>query len=282
MTADQEKSVIERISERKADIFKAEQKVADFILANPEEAVQLNVSEIAHASDVSEATVIRFCKHVGFRGYNHMRISLSRDLGRRYYFAVDPTSTSADSEFRNFFKVIAANMLKIGDMIDRQALQDAAEVIRGASLVHVVAVGNTNPVAQYMSYRLNRLNVRSFAGFSPEYSLMQIHLSQPGDVILAISQSGCSRQVVNALTLGKERGLPIVAITAHRYSPVSNLCDYLLLASSGDDHQYYFKSYSHLNEMAVGDALLSCLINQETLNRSENDKIELNMADSKL
>ena len=121
MTADQEKSVIERISERKADIFKAEQKVADFILANPEEAVQLNVSEIAHASDVSEATVIRFCKHVGFRGYNHMRISLSRDLGRRYYFAVDPTSTSADSEFRNFFKVIAANMLKIGDMIDRQA-----------------------------------------------------------------------------------------------------------------------------------------------------------------
>lgn len=58
MTADQEKSVIERISERKADIFKAEQKVADFILANPEEAVQLNVSEIARASEVSETTEI--------------------------------------------------------------------------------------------------------------------------------------------------------------------------------------------------------------------------------
>ena len=101
---------------------------------------------------------------------------------------VSPTSTSADSEFRNFFKVIAANMLKIGDMIDRQALQDAAEVIRGASLVHVVAVGNTNPVAQYMSYRLNRLNVRSFAGFSPEYSLMQNDSNEKGVMSLTRSE----------------------------------------------------------------------------------------------
>ncbi len=282
MGANETKTVIEFIEEKIPVIFKAERKVADFILANPEEAVQLNVSEIANASDVSEATVIRFCKHVGFRGYNHMRISLSRDLGRRYYFAVDGTTTEPDREFQNFFKVVAANMLKIGDAMDLDVLQNAANALRNAATVHVIAVGNTNPIAQYMGYRLNRLKIRSFAAFSPEYAMMQIHLSQPGDVILAISQSGCSKQVVSVLTVAKEKGLPIVAITAHRYSPVSNLSDYLLLAASGDEAQYYFKSYSHLNEMAVGDALLSCLINQETLDQSENDTIELRMADSKL
>ena len=79
-----QKNVLLRITEMYDKIFQAEKKVADFILKNPELAVNANVSELANYSGVSDATVIRLCKHLGYQGYYQMKICLSRDIGRRY------------------------------------------------------------------------------------------------------------------------------------------------------------------------------------------------------
>ena len=76
------KTVVEMIREKYNQIFMAERKVADFVLENPERAVNANVSELANLSGVSDATVIRFCKRIGFQGHYQFRITLSRDLGR--------------------------------------------------------------------------------------------------------------------------------------------------------------------------------------------------------
>jgi DNA-binding MurR/RpiR family transcriptional regulator len=73
------RTVIDTIQEHYDNIFNAEKKVADFILSNPEKAVNANVSELASFSGVSDATVIRFCKHIGYQGYYQLRINLSRD-----------------------------------------------------------------------------------------------------------------------------------------------------------------------------------------------------------
>jgi len=73
----QSKSVIETIKDNYDQIFSSEKKIADFILASPELAVNANVSELANYSNVSDATVIRFCKHIGYQGYYQLRINLS-------------------------------------------------------------------------------------------------------------------------------------------------------------------------------------------------------------
>ena len=73
------KTVVEMIREKYNQIFMAERKVADFVLENPERAVNANVSELANLSGVSDATVIRFCKRIGFQGHYQFRITLSRD-----------------------------------------------------------------------------------------------------------------------------------------------------------------------------------------------------------
>ena len=74
MEINQTKTVIETINENYDQIFSAEKKVADFILSFPELAVNANVSELANYSNVSDATVIRFCKHIGYQGYYQLRI----------------------------------------------------------------------------------------------------------------------------------------------------------------------------------------------------------------
>lgn len=83
MSNTEQKNVLITITEKYDEIFKAEKKVADFILKNPEVAVNANVSELANYSGVSDATVIRLCKHLGYSGYYQMKICLSRDMGSR-------------------------------------------------------------------------------------------------------------------------------------------------------------------------------------------------------
>ena len=75
------KEALQVISSEYNKIFSAEKKVADFILTNPHRAVELNVSELAKASGVSDATVVRMCHHIGYTGYHQFRIALSKDLG---------------------------------------------------------------------------------------------------------------------------------------------------------------------------------------------------------
>lgn len=76
-----EKNVLDIIKENYNNIFSAERKVANFVLKNPGDAVNCNVSELAKNSGVSDATVIRMCRHIGYNGYYQFRIALARDLG---------------------------------------------------------------------------------------------------------------------------------------------------------------------------------------------------------
>ena len=95
------REVLEVIREKYDEIFSAEKKVADFILKNPQKAVDSNVSELAKKSGVSDATVIRMCHHIGYAGYYQFRITLAGDLGRKQY-GVDniPESKDAVEEHR--------------------------------------------------------------------------------------------------------------------------------------------------------------------------------------
>ncbi|GAP39886.1 MurR/RpiR family transcriptional regulator [Flexilinea flocculi] len=277
----QSKSVIETIKDNYDQIFSSEKKIADFILASPELAVNANVSELANYSNVSDATVIRFCKHIGYQGYYQLRINLSRDLGRKQSRFIESTNGEADT-VDNLFKMIAADMMRIGQNIDQSTMVNCANLIKKCNHAHIIAVGNTSPFAQYMGFRLGRLGIKCSYGIVAEYFMNHINLAEKGDIVIAISQSGCSKQVVQAMELAKEKSLKQIAITAYKYSPVSSLADYLLLSDVGERTVYSSKNYSHLYEAAVIDALLYFVTNEETINANDADKPEIIFSEYKL
>ena len=109
-----------------------------------------------------------------------------------------------------------------------------------------------------------------------------VNLADADDIIVAISQSGTSKQVVQAMELAKEKGLKTIAITGHEYSPVSRLADYLLLSSAEEQSFNYYKSYSRLREIAVIDVLLHFVTNQETIAANKADMPEIILSEYKL
>ena len=126
------------------------------------------------------------------------------------------------------FQEYAQTMLAIGSRIDADVMWNCVNLLKTCKEAHIMAVGNTSPLAQYMGFRLGRLGIKSTYNVAAEYFMNHVNLADEDDLLIAISQSGTSRQVIKGLELGKEKGLKSIAITAFAQSPVSNLADYVL------------------------------------------------------
>jgi len=281
MDTNQDKTVIETIMENYDSIFMAEKKVADFILENPEKAVNSNVSELANYSRVSDGTVIRLCKHIGYQGYYQLRITLSRDLGRKQAADVDMENINEDT-VSGLFQVFASNIISIGKNLDQSKLLECANMIKTSKQVHMVAVGNASHLAMYMGFRLGRLGVKCTYSMSPEFFLNQVNLADSEEIVIAISKSGESKQVVQAMELAKERGLKIIAITGYEFSPVSRLADCVLLSTIMGQSFEYHKNYCHINEIVVIEALLNFVKNEEKILANNADIPEILLSEYKL
>lgn len=129
------------------------------------------------------------------------------------------------------FNKYAETMYAIGKRMDTKTMIESANLVKNCAHAHIIAVGNSSPLAQYMGFRLGRLGVRCSYNVASEYFLNHINLAEENDVIIALSQSGMSKQVIQAVELGKEKGLKTIAITAYARSPLSYIADYVLLCS---------------------------------------------------
>lgn len=276
-----EGTVLENLRSSYASLSASEKKIADYILKHPDRAVNCNVSELANASGTSDATIIRFCKHAGYSGYYQLRITLSRELGR-----IDRTfdPESDEGTIAGTLQKYAANIQSLSRRIDEKTFQECARLIENSHYVHIVAAGNTTPLAHHVGFRLGRLGIRSTFHMLSEYFLNDVVLAQDDDVLLAISQSGTSKQVVKALELAVERKITTIAVVGYEYSPISRLADYLLPAVVPEQSFDYRKNHAHVYEMAILDALLEVISN----NRKKQNQVmaqdlqEMLLSDMKL
>lgn len=250
-------TVLEEIMAMYDAFFQAEKKVADFILANPNTAVNSNVSELANSSGVSDATIIRFCKRLGYEGYYQMRLLLARDLGRQGH---DPVpSNSGDTSVQILFRDIAETTLAVAASTDESVFREAAELLKHCSMAHLVATGNTTSLCQDMGPRLEQMGIRCTYSVLAEHYMRHIELGSSTDVIVAISGSGTSKNVVKALNLAREKGMKSIAVTAFQYSPVSRIADCLLLSTPKGQADHSLFRVSRLNEMIVLEVLARML-----------------------
>lgn len=149
-------------------------------------------------------------------------------------------------------------------------------------MAHIIAVGNTIPLSQYIGFRLGRLGVKSSFGLSAEYYMNHINLAEKNDIIMAISKSGASKPILMGMELAKEKGLKCIAITSYEDSPVAEMADYVLISRGKDISFNYYKDYAHTNMMATIDALLEFLTNEEFIRNKQADRPEIILSEYKV
>ncbi len=259
---------LDSIRKNYADMFRAEKRVADYVLEHPREVVELNIAEVARRSETSDATVIRMCRHVGYEGFYQMKISLAADLlGKKR------DEKEQGNGIDKFFEILSRNINDVAKNIDQETVNKCVDILANAKMVYLTAWGNTGEIAADFAHRLTRLGIRSFVSDVPEYTIRSLGLVEKGDVLVAISHSGESTHVIQALQLAKEVGAETILITDASQSDAAREAQHVLCT---DSKEHLFKDLggaSHMMELMMVDVLLYLLQGRETMT-VKGDKTE--------
>ncbi|MDA9331063.1 MurR/RpiR family transcriptional regulator, partial [Gammaproteobacteria bacterium] len=131
------------------DLRKSEKIVGEFILADPKSIITMKTAEASSAMGISEPTLIRFCKALGFTGYQELKINLSQQLAADDYFVmyeIDQNDTIHEL-CEKVFDTTISEILNVRSQIDQNVLSDAIEILANAGRVEFYAFGGSAPVA---------------------------------------------------------------------------------------------------------------------------------------
>jgi RpiR family transcriptional regulator, carbohydrate utilization regulator len=212
----------------------AERKVAAYVVQHPEDAIRLSVTEVADRSGASEATVVRLCKKAGFQGFQDLKIRLLRELVppiRAIHEEVG-IDDGVSTVVQKVFSSSVAALQETGRALDQVALERAAALLDGADQVALFGVGNSGLVALDAADRLLRLGLRVLAETEGHHQAVRATLLGPADVVIAISHSGATRDVIAAVEIARRQGARVIVVSHQLRSPLASLSDVVLTSAA--------------------------------------------------
>lgn len=267
-------SVIENIKHNFEELFPAEKKTAQYILDHLEEVTLLNISQLAKKAHASEASIVRMAKHLGYNGFFQMRLLLSNDVAQKDSDMLNnaPLLTS-----EKIFSACANRIRSLSSFISTNDLLCAAKLICEARICHIIGAGNTIPIASDLGFRLQRNGQSCMYSSLPEQYFNNIALGDSSDLVIAISRSGASTQVLKALSLAKKKEMKILVITADPNSQIMDFSDAILqINDTNEMHNQNVRADSHLLELAVNDALIYVIKNYPLFNFDDKLPTQIN------
>lgn len=218
-------SLIEKIRRTYPDLSQSERLVADYICERLPQVSRMSIRELKQAIGVSEPTVFRFCQAIGFRGFKEFKISLAEQTPTfQDYFTVIPQE--GKSEVQNLVEQL---LLSERDAIettmhqlDYGLLERAAEMIVGAKRICLFGISTSFDVCRDMQRRLNRLGLPAWASNEFHDAVAQTASFEQSDLLICVSQSGATREVLDMAKSAAQQGLPVLALTAF---PASRLAE---------------------------------------------------------
>ena len=267
-------SVIENIKHNFEELFPAEKKTAQYILDHLEEVTLLNISQLAKKAHASEASIVRMAKHLGYNGFFQMRLLLSNDVAQKDSDMLNnaPLLTS-----EKIFSACANRIRSLSSFISTNDLLCAAKLICEARICHIIGAGNTIPIASDLGFRLQRNGQSCMYSSLPEQYFNNIALGDSSDLVIAISRSGASTQVLKALCLAKKKEMKILVITADPNSQIMDFSDAILqINDTNEMHDQNVRADSHLLELAVNDALIYVIKNYPLFNFDDKLPTQIN------
>lgn len=248
--------MLARIKSARDTLRKSEQKVADVVIADPEESVQSSIQAIATRAGVSEPTVIRFCRALDCVGFQQFKIKLAQDLARRgTFFYQDVTSGDSSKELANkLLDGAIASLVQIRNQINETALDEAIQLYENCKRVELYGSGGSAVVAEDAQLKFFRLGKPAIAYSDPHIQAAAAALLDKDALVIAISHSGRSSDILKTVDIAKEAQAKVIAVTATR-SPLAQRSDVALTVDVNEDSDIFSPVKSRLGQMVVLDVL---------------------------
>jgi DNA-binding MurR/RpiR family transcriptional regulator len=209
----------------------SEAELAKYIIEKPNEASQLSISQIANKIHISPATITRFCQKMTFSGFNEFKHEL-----KRYIDLKNKPTASSDIKEIDYFSKLYQSHLELIEQTFRKIpypdLQQAVALLNAAEKIHVYGIGNSGIAAQEFKWKFFRIGFNVESITDPHQAVMDAALTSETNLVIGISVSGKTKEVIDAVKIAKRQGATILAITSEKSSDLAQLADLTLIVMS--------------------------------------------------
>ncbi|MBG0917961.1 MurR/RpiR family transcriptional regulator [Exiguobacterium sp. SRB7LM] len=251
-----------RIRGAYSTLSKKEQRIADYILKQPEQIIHHTINQVADDLDVAESTVFRFCQRVGFKGYQALKIALASDVVAPLQ-DIHEDITETDTALEIAEKIFSTNGKTIEStrqILEGASLEKTVELFLGARRIEFFGSGGSAVVALDAYHKFVRSGLQVSAMLESHMQLMSASQLTAEDVAVVISHSGASKETLDIAKLLKEKGVPTIAITNYAKSPLSKIVDVSLFTVSQETAFRSEALASRIAELSLIDALFTAVM----------------------
>ncbi len=230
-----DRGVLSRLGRLRPELTGALAQVAEVVLADPAGVSHATITDLAERVGTSPGTITRFCRALGYGGYQELKVALAEDAGRaaqgRWNTDIGREIHEGDSLAQVLQVLLAADVSALqetADQLDLAAVDACVRALVDARQAHYFGIGTSGATAEELRLRLHRIGIPSWSWQDVHNGLVAAALLDPRDVAVGISDSGRIKETVEFLQEARRRGATTVAITADARSPIADEADIVL------------------------------------------------------
>jgi len=210
-------------------LSKSERKVALAVLDHPNLIVDQNITALARAAQVSEPTVVRFCRTLGYDGWHEFKLKLAQGLALALPgLNEQPAQDDLAADLVNKICSRSINtLLDLRNNLKPEAIQQALDILKRANKIEFYGQGTSGIVAADAQHKFFRSGVPTVAYADPSIHSIAAALLRTGDAVVAISQRGNSPALVRSVKLARRGGADVIVL-APSGTPLAELATVLI------------------------------------------------------
>ena len=252
----QASNVLKLIADTREKLRKSEQKVADFVLAQPNEVIHMRIVDLASEANVSEPTVVRFCRALNYDGFQDFKLTLAQALASNSafeQFSMNRKDTVLEFKQKIFDSMIG-NLMSTREQLDDNALEDAIAALTKAQRVEFYGFGASAPVCTDAQHKFYRLMIASAAHSDPHMQTISAVTLRESDVVVAVSQTGRTKDLLHTVKLARDTGATVITICPAN-TPLSDLATIPIHVDVEEDKDLNTLMSSRVVHLVVIDVL---------------------------
>lgn len=259
------------MEQNKHNFTKSENKIYEYIQENSEQVLYHSLTELSEASEVAEATVLRFFRKLGYKGFQDFK----------FLFAQEVSAESNQAHDETYIEKIRTNVVHAiedtYDILDAKSLEGSIDAIGRSQDVVIFGIGSSGIAGLDMQNRLMRIGKHVSVFTDPHFQVMRASSLNENSVVIAISLTGSTKDIVDTVQIAKEKQATVIALTNYVKSPLTKYADYILLTSAKENPLDSGSLVSKITQLYLIDLICTGLTMK---NYQEAEKVKMEITEN--
>lgn len=255
-------AMLDEIENNMANMRPSEKKVAKYIIKNVDDVLYSNISKLSIEIGVSEPTIIRFCRTLGYTGFQEFKIELAKThtLDSPQLTLINEEISRSDTIKDIATKVINSHILTLSSTLQSLDLAEAqrvADLLLRASRIEMYGLGGSGTVAIDSENKFIRTKLNTYVCIDAHVQLMRASLLDETCAVILFSNLGATDNLIKVAKLAKENGAKVILITSRKFSQLSKLSDHVVIVQSTETKYRNEPSSARMGMLAIMDIIVT-------------------------